>query len=196
MCAKNFNKLLNQVEKAEKIAQDVTSKPISFKTKNGKKISRFLTDKESKFVKFRAMGHTMDDSKALAGIKPRKALTLATKEALGEVLDGLGITTGFIAQKIKEGLNAKSLYGKHAIEYPDYSTRHKYLDTAIRLKGLQPTEELTITHNNNIIEKFLKGNLSDLKRYGVTDEDIQEAELVEDDKFPKLKVLEISDKKE
>ncbi len=47
-----------------------------------------------------------------------------------------------LAKVHDEGLKATTLYGKDAVEHPDYGVRHRYLETAYKLKGkLQQAQE-------------------------------------------------------
>ena len=41
----------------------------------------------------------------------------------------------------KEGLEATKLVGESLIEVPDYAVRHKYLETAYRIKNRFPAEK-------------------------------------------------------
>ena len=52
-----------------------------------------------------------------------------------------------LVKSIKEGLKATKLYGKKGIEHPDYNARHKYLETGLRLKGLETTQAPTTLTN-------------------------------------------------
>lgn len=51
-----------------------------------------------------------------------------------ELLDA-ALPDDLLAKKHREGLEATSLYGKDGHEHPDYGTRHRYLESAYKLKG-------------------------------------------------------------
>ena len=67
------------------------------------------------------------------------------KSVMDQLLDKAGVTNKFIADKIKEGCEAKKLVyvengdsedGEKVREYDDdFSTRHKYIETALKVKG-------------------------------------------------------------
>lgn len=66
--------------------------------------------------------------------------TEVTKSASFQYLmERAGITDDLLSIKLKEGLEAHKPYNKDGDTLPDYSTRHKYLDTALKLKGIQDT---------------------------------------------------------
>lgn len=56
-----------------------------------------------------------------------------SKLDFGELLEVRGVTDNQLAKKVDEGLKAKKLLAD-AVEYPDHGVRHKYLETALKLK--------------------------------------------------------------
>ena len=62
-----------------------------------------------------------------------------------QLLEESGITDQKLTSKLDEGLEATKLviYGQEVIEPPDHNSRHKYLETALKLKG-------HLTNNTNI----------------------------------------------
>ena len=62
-----------------------------------------------------------------------------------QLLEESGITDQKLSNKLDEGLEATKLviYGQEVIEPPDHNSRHKYLETALKLKG-------HLTNNTNI----------------------------------------------
>lgn len=64
---------------------------------------------------------------------------------VADLMDRMGLSDAFLMQKLREGLEAvvtKTATDHGEIrderEYVDYSTRHSYLDTALKLKGKYP----------------------------------------------------------
>ena len=76
-----------------------------------------------------SVGYTENSSKQPSSIIKTKTFQ--------QLMDKAGITTEVLSNKLYEGLNATKIAGKSDIEHPDYATRHRYLETALRLKGLQ-----------------------------------------------------------
>lgn len=79
--------------------------------------------------------------------------------------------------------------GKYSEILPDYNARHKYITTAIELKGLKPKEELAHTYDP-LTTKLLEMNIDQLKR--IVGTSVIDGEVVED--IPEIKVLTITDK--
>jgi len=55
------------------------------------------------------------------------------------LLEKQGITNESLVSTLKDGLSADKPYGKEGNIHADYGTRHKYLETSLKLKGLQST---------------------------------------------------------
>jgi len=70
-------------------------------------------------------------------IRPR---AVTEQRGFQVLMEKSGITDDYLSQKLKEGLEADRLYGKDNVPHPDYSTRHKYLETGLKLKGIQETQ--------------------------------------------------------
>lgn len=109
-----------------------------------------MTAKQRKYVRGVVMGKSKTQAALAAGYAFPTAKTAVqsiekpyVKEAIERALDKAGITEERIAQKINEGLEAKRTVGfgdDNVIEAPDYQVQHKYLETAIKLKGLDKSE--------------------------------------------------------
>ena len=78
---------------------------------------------------------------------------LTNSKGFQELLEK-GIKEKHLIKSIKEGLQAMKPYGKSNKLYEDYATRHKYLETGIRLKGLAREEQAPQTLQN--IAVFIK----------------------------------------
>jgi hypothetical protein len=59
------------------------------------------------------------------------------REALRSAMDRQGLTAERLAKTIKAGLDAtrKVVVGSQVFEEPDHATRHRFLQTAVRLRG-------------------------------------------------------------
>lgn len=103
------------------------------------------TLKQQKFVEGLVAGKSMRQAALDAGYSESVADNARTEilehlgtqklvKSLADVLEEKGIDNEFISDKLKEGMSAKrqSITGDW---YDDYATRHKYLETAIKIKG-------------------------------------------------------------
>jgi predicted transcriptional regulator len=91
------------------------------------------------------------------------------KSVMSQLLDKAGVNDKFIATKIKEGCEAKKLvyvengdaeHGEKAREYDDdYATRHRYIETALKVKG-HLVAEVSPT-NQNHLHLHLESNRED-----------------------------------
>lgn len=72
-------------------------------------------------------------------INPKKNIEKPiVKQELAKLMDKAGLTDEYLIAKAKEGLEeANKIIGTqdNFVEVPDYAVRHKYLETALRLKG-------------------------------------------------------------
>lgn len=73
--------------------------------------------------------------------------TVINSVSFQTLMDKAGITDEMLSSKLKEGLEADKPYGKQGDIHPDYATRHKYLETGLKLKGIQKTSEASGTTN-------------------------------------------------
>lgn len=89
------------------------------------------------------------------------------KEELNRALEKAGITTQRIADKVNEGLEAKKTtflgQGENStfMESPDHAIQHKYLETAIKLKGIDREVGMPAALN------FFNLTKADTEKYGV-----------------------------
>ena len=61
-------------------------------------------------------------------------------------LEKAGITVDKIAQVAADGLDANRpvVVDKSLVDYPDHGIRHKYLETVVKLSGLEPAQSVSI----------------------------------------------------
>lgn len=178
--------------------------PEKFKQIVNKEIAnrkRYLDDKQKIYIKARMEGRTKPEAAIIARpeLSPggrqiyadRQEKKPIIKRTFNSILVKAGITKELLAEKLMDGLNADSLQGqgKFAEVMPDYNVRHKYLTTAIELKGLKPKEELAHTYDP-LTTKLLEMNIDQLKR--IVGTSVIDGEVVED--IPDIKVLTITDK--
>ena len=64
---------------------------------------------------------------------------MTNSESFQMLLEKAGVTNDLLTVKLKEGLDATKVVNKEGDTHPDYMARHKYLDSALKLKGLQET---------------------------------------------------------
>lgn len=80
-----------------------------------------------------------------------------------DIMEKHGLTDTVLAQTMKEGLQATSKRGIgykkdfHVVDEPDYATRHKYLSTALKLKGYTQPENSNNTELTGMVI-ILDGN--------------------------------------
>jgi len=74
-----------------------------------------------------------------------------------------GVTDDKLTKVIDEGLAAKKLWGKNAIEYPDYSVRHKFLETSLRIKGLIKDDTTGNIYNTYVQQNNVNPNAPEAK---------------------------------
>jgi hypothetical protein len=116
------------------------------------------TLKEKKFKKILAEtgDHILAATKAYDVTSRDSARAVASENlrklsGMEEILEKHGITDDYLAEKTKEGLDAtrtiSTISGKEAnggtvdfVDVPDFISRHKYLETALKLKDKFPTK--------------------------------------------------------
>lgn len=113
-----------------------------------------LSVKESVVVRQILQGDCAKDSLLAAGYSESVATTASSRivsrpsvqNALREALERAGVTIDKIAQTAANGLEANKpiVVDKCIEEYPDHSTRHKFLETVVKLSGLEPAASISI----------------------------------------------------
>lgn len=92
------------------------------------------------------------------------------KLSFDELMDGLGLSDHKILKKIDEGLNATKplVIGSKVAKVEDYSTRHRYVETSLKLKGrLKPEDDgsANVTNNNVVMNILFYGGEDKLKGF-------------------------------
>lgn len=80
-------------------------------------------------------------------------------------LEVAGLTDALIVKKIIEGTNATKIHSSHTEpdkEVADYATRHKYIDTAARLRRRLTERDITIVSDKTLILDALGTNQEDI----------------------------------
>ena len=73
------------------------------------------------------------------------------KASFIELMERVGLTDNFLAKKVKEGFgsNKPVVIDKEIVDYPDNIARHKYLETALKVKKhLTPDTQIAIQAND------------------------------------------------
>ncbi|MHB8894151.1 MAG: hypothetical protein ACYC99_03105 [Candidatus Geothermincolia bacterium] len=120
-----------------------------------KKPTAELSLREARVVQGFLHGRTATDAMIAAGYsrstsisRPYSVLEKSrVKEAMRDAMDRQGLTAARLAKTIEAGLNAtrKVVSGSQIVEEPDYAMRHKFVETAIRLRGEDPDRETRAT---------------------------------------------------
>jgi len=196
-----LNLKLQKIKEENKLNPDKIKKVVNNALHDRKKT---LSQLEKDYIKARMGGRTQKEAAKIV-LPNAKDLTdkqlvtkggnierkRSVKRTFNSILVKAGITKDLIARKIMEGMDATSMQGqgKYSEILPDYNARHKYITTAIELKGLKPKEELAHTYDP-LTTKLLEMNIDQLKR--IVGTSVIDGEVVED--IPEIKVLTITDK--
>ena len=78
-----------------------------------------------------------------------------------ELLNEMGMNDEQLHEKLMEGLEATKAVGLLAESVDDFPTRHKYLDTAYKLKGVYPAEKHEETRKIIVLGKKDKEEKTD-----------------------------------
>lgn len=114
-------------------------------------MARELTVKQKKFVINKAKGMTGAEAAREAGYSPKAAKETASenltkpniREAFLKAMEKAGITDERLSQVLDEGLNA-TVFTKVG-ELPDHTNRHKFFDSAAKIKGVNAPQKLEAT---------------------------------------------------
>lgn len=92
------------------------------------------------------------------------------QSAIAIIMENTGITDEFLAGKLKEGMDATKLHGTGSdmVETDDFTTRHKYIETGLKLKG-HLDKKVDITHH-----KSHEDQLRELQGGEIVDADYEE----------------------
>ena len=109
--------------------------------------NHILTPRQLRYLTARIEGKTKEESKRIAGYSEKSNThrienTNKKNGSLKEALEAVGLTQDYLAEKIKEGVDAhkKNFFafeGKvtDEREIPDYDVRHKFTKTALEVRG-------------------------------------------------------------
>jgi len=129
------------------------------------------TLKERKFVKeYLATGNATEAAARVYDVSSRESAESIGQQNLGkllftDIMDRHGLTDDKLAAVLNEGLEAarsiSAIAGTEAnggtvdfVEVPDFAVRHKYLETALKLKDKFPSAKVESTVNlKNVIDE-------------------------------------------
>lgn len=122
-----------------------------------------LTTKQRLFIKYKAQGMSGAEAARKAGYSPKAASVQASenlakpnvREAFLTAMEKAGITDDKLVDVIKEGLQASrtisAIPGTEAnggtvdfVDVPDHHARHKFLKTAVDIKGLEAAKQVNL----------------------------------------------------
>lgn len=133
-----------------------------------------LTAKEPSMKQTKAIEYALENggniSQAMlkAGYSPATAKTpqkLTQSQAFQRAMEKAGISEAKLAERLNEGLDATKavVMGKESSDsfvdvQPDFAIRHKYIETAIKLKGIDKQADTPngtfIQINNNLKDEY------------------------------------------
>lgn len=129
-----------------------------------KKKRKYKTKPTSRMVKTVAImaekGSSYGSAMREAGYSEAVALSpskITRSEAFQALMEEVGVSDRRIAEVLRDGLGATKTViigqGDQAMadQVDDHTTRHRYLETALRLKGLGKSEGMTVTFNNMVL---------------------------------------------
>lgn len=101
------------------------------------------TIKQKKAAGFIAEGDSVSKAMTKAGYSPNSAKNpseLTESKGFAKILEKAGITDDILARKLNEGMEANAtafVKGEGFIQtdFPDHNTRHKFIETNLRLRG-------------------------------------------------------------
>lgn len=128
-------------------------------------LGRKLTPRQRRMVALKLSGLSTTDAALMAGYAQgsasRKSAVVIGSEALRKpdtaaymraLADAIGLSDVAILRKLKEGMSANrvelSRDGSPVELGPDWQTRQKYIELALKAKGRMPDPRLEVTGNN------------------------------------------------
>ena len=148
-----------------------------------------LTGKHRKYVRKRAAGESIKDSSGYAGFSHQYGRELACqpiiKTAIVKAMDDAGINDSYLAKKVKQGLNAKTVpKSKGGKRYDDQFVRKQWADITFKLRGDYAPEKSESTHSEIVLiinDRRIKG-LRDSGAISEDEAEILEAEIIKEEK--------------
>lgn len=144
-------------------AQDLKPIPKSTARYRINTVMAKLPEKERIVVQELLKGATKQKAMETAGYAPSTARARAKdiigkvriQDALQTIMENSGITDQLLMNTLKEGLKAKKVHGTSDdfVEIEDHSTRHKYLETGLKLKG-HLDKKVDIVHHKSHEEQL------------------------------------------
>lgn len=117
--------------------------------------SSVLSAREQIVVASMVSGETQKDALLKAGYSESTAASHSVsilnrprvQNALRLALEKAGVTIDKIAQVAADGLDANRpvVVDKSLCDYPDHGTRHRFLETVVKLSGLEPASDIDIS---------------------------------------------------
>ena len=147
-----------------------------------------LTLRQRKFIKGIVSGNSPTEAMKNAGYSPKgKASDIMGRPAVAQFLqkhmERVGITDELLAQKLRDGLNAKTTpKSEGGQRYDDQFVRKQFLDIIFKLRGdyaPERSENITKTINITIDRGFIEA-LKDSRAISGEQADVLEAEIVRD----------------
>lgn len=155
---------------------------------------KHLTEKQKEYIRQIALGKTPDVAKTIAGygktiLGSNIEKSKNVRETMLQIFNRLGVDDNYIATKVKQGMEAKKLWGSgdNYVEVDDFDVRHKYLTTAIDLVGLKKPTEVKI-QGMEFLQNLMGKSLTELRE--IAGEDI-----IEDGEVINLPSITVGDKK-
>jgi len=146
-----------------------------------------ISPKHRQFAKKVIAGESAGDAAAMVGFSPQYGRELMCQDKIKSLLlremEKAGISEGYLATKLREGLEATLAPKKDGGEkHPDYFVRGQYFDKAVRIRGDYAPEKVEHTRrviNITVTPDFIRG-LVDAKAIDESEVNALEAEIVED----------------
>ena len=117
--------------------------------------SSLLSEREQIVIAGIVSGDTRKDALLKAGYSDTTAASHSVsilnrprvQNALRLALEKAGVTIDKIAQVAADGLDANRpiVVDKSLCDYPDHGTRHRFLETVVKLSGLEPASDIDIS---------------------------------------------------
>lgn len=140
---------------------------------------RELTPKQKKFVDNYVNSGNASEAAREAGYSPKTAAhtgyeNLQKPQIQAEIrarMDEAGITEPELLKTLKEGLGATQVKVFNNLgniiesdPYIDHVTRHKYLETALKLRDMFPSDKVDVTNHGDISQEEFRARMERLTK--------------------------------
>ena len=136
------------------------------------------------FIRHLLSGKPISQSSRLAGFGNQTGYGLmknpAIQNELARQMEEAGISDKYLARKIKQGLNARTIpQRENGTRYDDQFVRRQFVDMAIKVKGGYAPEKLETEHKviQIVIDSNMIGALKDAK--AISDSDLEDIKVLE-----------------